>query len=101
MDIEWKRCSARTWVEHIAKMTYNGVVQQKFQMNSNLEEQKLSVRDIQTLTILISLKVIFFIALTGLISGSCAVEYTLHLTPLGRERYLSQDHKKPLSGSPT
>lgn len=29
--------------------------------------------------------------------GSCAVEYTLYLTPKGREKYLSQGHKTPFS----
>ena len=36
-----------------------------------------------------------------LISGSCAVEYTLHLTPKGREVYLSQGRKNPSSNFPT
>jgi hypothetical protein len=36
-----------------------------------------------------------------LIAGSCAVEYTLHLTPQGRQKYLSQGYRDPSSNSPT
>jgi len=36
-----------------------------------------------------------------LITGSCAVEYTLHLTPQGREKYLSQGYRNPSSNFTT
>jgi SOCE-associated regulatory factor of calcium homoeostasis len=41
------------------------------------------------------------LSLIMLIAGSCAVEYTLHLTPQGRQKYLSQEYRDPSSNSPT
>jgi hypothetical protein len=36
-----------------------------------------------------------------LMTGSCAVEYTLHLTPKGKEVYLSKGYKNPFSDLPS
>src|SRR2546423_2377315 len=47
------------------------------------------------------LKGILLLFIIQVIAGSCAVEYTLHLTPKGRELYHSRNYKNPFSEFPS